>query len=31
MNVDLIVMVCGGDGDGSDMCVIQVVIVGVVG
>ena len=31
MNVDWIVMVCGGgDGDGSDMCVIRVVIGGVV-
>ena len=29
INVDWIVMVC--DGDGSDVCVIRVVIVGVVG
>ena len=31
MNVDWIVMVCGSGGDGSDVCVIRVVIVGVVG
>ena len=32
MNVDLIVMVCGGGGgDGSDVCVIRVVILGMVG
>ena len=29
MNVDWIVMVCGG-GDGSDVCVIRVIIMGVV-
>ena len=32
MNVDWIVMVCGGGGgDGSDVCVIRVVILGMVG
>ena len=31
MNVDWIVMVCDGGGDGSAVCVIRVVIVWVVG
>ena len=31
MNVDWIIMVCGGGGVGSGLCVIRVVIVGVFG